>query len=193
MVESSPRPRDDADAKAWFYLDRRRDIEEWADLRSDAAELFDRYLIDLAGDFERLAVELDVEYVPQLGDGAKLRWLGLRRASWKSAGLETATIGLQWYPDKLLQPGNGDKWPFLGVYLEAQGRDDQRRRALADALADVRSALDGKASKDWLFWRYVRPADGARSVDPDGLARSCLQQFCDLWAAAAPLLDACRS
>lgn len=82
MLESFP-PRDDADAKAWFYLDRRRDIEEWAGLRSDAAELLDRYLITQAPDFERLADEFDAEYDTQPNDDAKFRWLGPRRASWK--------------------------------------------------------------------------------------------------------------
>lgn len=73
MVEPFPRPRDDADAKAWFYLDRRRDIEEWADTRPDAAELFDRYLTALASVFEQLADELDAEYNPQLEDDRKFR------------------------------------------------------------------------------------------------------------------------
>ena len=117
MLESFP-PRDDADAKAWFYLDRRRDIEERAGLRSDAAELFDRYLIAQAADFER--------------------------------------------------------------------------RAVFHALADVRSALSGSAGRDWPFWRYVRPAVGAGSVDPAELARSGLQKCRNLWAAAAPILDAHR-
>ena len=191
MLESFP-PRDDADAKAWFYLDRRRDIEEWAGLRSDAAELFDRYLIALAPDFERLADEFDAEYDTWVNDGAKFRWLGLRRASWKDFGLDTATIGLQWYPDKLFQPANDNEWPFLGVYLEAQSQDDQRRRTVAKELEDVRSTLSGKASRNWPFWRYIRPAAGTESVDPGGLAHSGLQEFRNLWAAAAPILDAHR-
>ena len=98
MLESFPRPRDNADAKAWFYLDRRLDIEAWAGLRSDAAELFDRYLITLAPDFERLADELDAEYDTRLNDGAKFRWLGLRRASWEGFGLDAATIGFSGTP-----------------------------------------------------------------------------------------------
>lgn len=191
MLESFP-PRDDADAKAWFYLDRRRDIEEWAGLRSGAAELFGRYLITLVPDFERLADEFDAEYDTQLNDDAKFRWLGLRRASWKDFGLDTATIGLQWYPDKLFQPRNASEWPFLGVYLQAQGQADQRRRTVVHALADVRSALSGSVGRDWPFWRYVRPTAGAESVDPGELARSALQEFRDLWAAAAPILDAHR-
>ena len=192
MPETFPRPRDNADAKAWFYLDRRRFIEEWADLRLEAAGLFDRYLIALAPDFEQLASELDAEWYGVL-DGEPWRWLGLRRASWEHVGLQEATIGLQWYPDKLFQPGNDNEWPFLGVYLPARGSGDQRRRSITDALADVRSALGGRQTGNWLFWRYVQPADGAESVDPDALARSGLDGFRDLWTAAAPILDALQA
>ena len=192
MDERAPRPRDDADAKAWFYLDRRRDIEEWAALRPDAAELFDRCLIALAPNFEQLADELGAEYDPQLRDDTNFRWLGVRRASWKDSGLHAVTIGLQWYPDKLFQPHNANEWPFLGIYVPVQGQDLQRRRSLADGLADLRSALGGKATGDWLYWRYVRPTDRPESVDPDELARTALQEFRKLWAAATPILDAHR-
>lgn len=86
---------------------------------------------------------------------------GLRRTSWDDFGLHGITIGLQWYADKLFQPHHDNEWPFLGIYVPAQGQERQRRRSLADALADVRSALKGKATGDWLYWRYVRPTDGA--------------------------------
>lgn len=94
--------------------------------------------------------------------------------------------------DKLFQPGNDNEWPFLGVYLEAQGQDDQRRRAVAKALTDVRSTLNGSVGRNWPFWRYVRPAVGAGSVDPSELACSGLQEFRHLWDAAAPIPDARR-
>jgi hypothetical protein len=194
VPETFPPPRDDADAKAWFYLDHRRYIEVWAGLRLEAGRLFDRYLIALAPDFEQLASELDAEWDGALDmDGVSWRWLGLRRASWDHLGLQKASIGLQWYPDKLLQPGNEYEWPFLSVYVPAQGQDDQRRRSITDALAGVRSALGGRQTGDWLFWRYVQPADGAESVGPDELARSGLDGFRDLWTAAAPILDAVQA
>ena len=57
--------RDDADAKAWFYLDNRTDLETWAALRTDASALLDRYLVALAPTFEELAEELGAE--PDVG------------------------------------------------------------------------------------------------------------------------------
>jgi hypothetical protein len=58
--------REEVDAKAWFYLDHRQDIETWAALRDDASRLVDRYLVALAPTFEELAVELDAE--PEFGE-----------------------------------------------------------------------------------------------------------------------------
>jgi hypothetical protein len=187
VSESFPRPRDDADAKAWFYLDHRRYIEEWAALRPEAGELFDRYLIALAPDFERLAAELDAVWDGDL-DGGKWRWLGLRRASWEHVGLQATSIGLQWYPVKLFSPGDENEWPFVGVYVPLD-QDDQRRQSIRDALAGVQSALGGRATGNFLFWSYVQPANATESVDPEELADSALRAFRELWSAAAPILD----
>ncbi len=84
--------RADADAKAWFYLDNRTDIEAWAALRADATPLLDRYLVALAPTFEELAEELDVELdVDDLEAGSWPR-VGLRRASWTHEGLADVSI-----------------------------------------------------------------------------------------------------
>lgn len=190
MSETLARPRDDADAKAWFYLDHRRDIEEWAALRLEAGQLLDRYLLDLAPHFERLAAELNADWDGDLEmERHSWRWLGLCRRSWHNVGLQKATIGLEWYPNQLFSPHDKYEWPYLAVYAQSSGQDDVRCLAIKDDLAGVRSRLDGHAAGDYLFWRYVRSADGAQSVDPDELAHRALREFRVLWDAAAPVLD----
>lgn len=61
--------RDPADAKAWFYLDRMRDIEAWSALRRDAADLLDRYLLELGPSVEQLASALGAAV--EVGDAAE--------------------------------------------------------------------------------------------------------------------------
>lgn len=190
MSEVLPPLREDADVKAWFYLDRWRDIEDWAALRPEARRLLNQYLLNLAPYFEQLGAGLDAEDDNDLQEDQDWRWLGLRRRSWQCADLQAASIGLQWYPDKLLTPADENEWPFLGVYVEVRNEDGELRRAIANELASVRSRQGGRQRGNYLFWRYVRPADGAQAVDPHELARRALEGFRELWDAAAPILDA---
>ena len=180
--------RDDADAKAWFYLDNRTDIETWVGLRTDAIALLDRYLVALGPTFEELAEELNAEPdVDELEAGAWPR-VGLRRASWTYAGLADVSIVLQWDRARLLKPGPNE-WPFTAVLLSADQDDEERRRQIADALAPVRSKLKGKKAYRWPHWRYEGTPADAPGLDPDALARTAVAGFRELWEVAAPILD----
>lgn len=180
--------RDDADAKAWFYLDNRTDIETWGALRTDASALLDRYLVALAPTFEELAEELGAE--PDVGEIEAGSWprVGLRRASWTHAGITDVSIVVQWERARLLKPGPNE-WPFTAVLMSSEQEDAERRRQIADAAAPVRSKLKGQKAYRWPHWRYeTTPAD-APGLDPDALARAAVASFRELWEVAAPILD----
>lgn len=187
MSESPPRSRDDADAKAWFYLDHQHDIEEWAALRQEGRQLLERHLLGLGPAFGQLATRLNADAAYDLDSKAE-RWVGLRRSSWHHADLQTASIRLQWHRDKLFIVNSAYEWPFVGVHVSAQ--DPERQGVIADALAAVRLRLRGTESEHWPFWRFVQPSSDSTSVDPEELARRALQEFSDVWNAAAPILDA---
>ncbi|MGY1669770.1 hypothetical protein [Geodermatophilus sp. SYSU D00710] len=181
--------RADADAKAWFYLDNRTDIEAWAALRADATPLLDRYLMALAPTFEELAEELDVELdIDDLEAGPWPR-VGLWRPSWTHEGVADVSIVIQWDRARLLKPGPNE-WPFTAVLMSGEQEDTERRRQIADALAPVRNKLQGEKAYRWPYWRYETTPAEATALDPEVLARTAVTSFRELWSTVAPILDA---
>ncbi|WP_324276374.1 hypothetical protein [Blastococcus brunescens] len=183
--------REDADAKAWFYLDHRQDIEIWAALRDDAAQLLNRYLVDLAPTFEKLAVEIDAE--PEFSDELESgQWptLGLRRATWHHHGVADLSVVLEWERPRLLKPGR-NTWPFVAVRLPRSQEDPQRRRQVTEAVAPVHAQLKGGRKEIvWPYYRYVLPPTGAPALDPAAYLTGLVASFRELWDVAAPALDA---
>lgn len=178
--------RDDADAKAWFYLDHRADIEQWAALRADASELVERHLLILADELPELAAEFGAEcYQADLETGSWPRF-GLRRESWRLGGTDVAIV-VEWERSRLLRAGN--EWPYVGIRTGREQANEGRRLAIAEALAPLRSAEKMKKSQVWPAWRYVTPAAGS-SLDPTELALEVERQMRALWTAAAPVIDA---
>ena len=184
--------REDADAKAWFYLDHRQDIETWAALREDAAELVDQYLVALAPAFEELAVELDaeVEFGADLESGQR-PLLGLRRESWHHLGVADISVVLEWERPRLLRPGR-NQWPFVAVRMPRTQDDAQRERHIIEAMGQVHSQLKGgrKADVPWPYYRYVTPPSDSPSFDPAAFLADVVASFRELWHVAAPALDA---
>src|SRR3954453_19836437 len=142
--------REDADAKAWFFLDHRQDIETWAALRDDASRLVDRYLVALAPTFEELAVELDAE--PEFGEdlesGGQWPTLGLRRTSWRYHGVADLSVVVEWERPRLLKPGPRNQWPFVAVRMPRTQEDPQRRREVVEAVGAVHGQLKGGRKTD---------------------------------------------
>src|SRR5690349_11186427 len=88
--------RQPADAKAWFYLERRQDIEDWAAQREDAATLLERYLRALEPPLSGMAGEVEADFDPEgLGDG-KFQVMGLRRAGWRWRGVNDVAVVVEW-------------------------------------------------------------------------------------------------
>jgi hypothetical protein len=179
--------RDPADAKAWFYLDRRPDIEAWAAQRDDAAALLERYLRALVTPLSETAGEVGADIdLEGLGDG-KFQVMGLRRAGWTWHGVNDVAVVVEWDPKTLLRPFSENEWPFAAVRYCDDRADRERFRTLQNALAPVARRLSGRSATPWPYWRFQKPAAGA--VDPELLARDLLASFRRLWDEAAPVLD----
>ncbi|MGC4855065.1 hypothetical protein ACLQ24_17155 [Micromonospora sp. DT4] len=179
--------RDPADAKAWFYLDRRADIEAWAAQRDDAAALLGRYLRALATPLSEMAGEVDADVdLESLGDG-KFQVMGLRRAGWIWKGVNDVAVVVEWDPKTLLRPLAENEWPFAAVRYCGDRADRERFRALQNALTPVAKRLGGRCTTPWPYWRFQKPAGGV--VDPELLTRDLLASFRSLWDEAAQVLD----
>jgi hypothetical protein len=179
--------RDPADVKAWFYLDRRADIEAWAAQRDDAAALLERYLRVLGQPLSQFAGEAgaDVE-LEDLSDG-KFQVMSLRRPGWTRHGVNDVAVTVEWDPKTLLRPFTDNPWPFAAVRFCGDRTDRERFRILQTALTPVARRLGGRSATPWPYWRFQKPAGGA--VDPELLARDLLADFRRLWSQAAPILD----
>ncbi|SEO59911.1 hypothetical protein [Trujillonella endophytica] len=187
MSDPTVPTRDDADAKAWFYLDHRHDIETWAALRVEGRQLLDKHLVGVATQLEELAEELDVELESNDLDSGSWPRAGLRRPVWQHNGTADVSVVIQWERARLLTPGSNE-WPYVAVRLPADAVDEERRRQISEAMRPVRAQLKGSSGRTFPFWRYVQPPSGA--LNPDALIRDVLIAFRELWDTAAPALDA---
>lgn len=187
MSEMPSTARDDADAKAWFYLDHRADIEVWAALRAEGRQLLDKHLVGIAAALEELAAEFGAELeTADLETGAWPR-IGLRRSSWLAGEVADVSIVVQWERARLLTPGPNE-WPYVAVRLSADLVSDDRRKAVTDATKPVRTRLSGSASRVYPFWRYV-PLQESEHVDLDVYLADLTTAFRRLWDEAAPAID----
>ncbi|TYP86911.1 hypothetical protein [Blastococcus xanthinilyticus] len=180
--------REDADAKAWFYLGHRPDIETWAGLRAEGRQLLEKHLMGVAGQVEELAEDFDAEFETNDLDSGSWPRAGLRRATWTHDGIADVSVVIQWERARLLTPGSNE-WPYVAVRLPADAADEERRRQLSEAMKPVRAQLAGSSSRTFPFWRYVHPPAGV-PLDPHSLVADLGAAFRELWDAAAPVLDA---
>lgn len=184
MSEMSAPHRDPADAKAWFYLDHRDDIEAWAALRSEARQLVDDQLVRLAVELRELAEEVGAEFEAADLEAGSWPRVGLRRSQWEQGGLADAAIVVAWERARLLTPG-GNEWPYIAVRVP-EGIDEARRSLLMSAMKSVRGQLGGHSSRNLPFWRYV---ECQAPLDPQVLAQECLRSLRRLWEVASPVID----
>lgn len=176
------------DAKAWFYLEHRRDIEAWAVLRQDAAAVVHDWLLALGPAVQVMADELGCEYEEvDLEDGPFPRF-GLWRPAWQPGGGHDLSVVIEWERDALLTPGP-NCWPFVAVRSEQSKADKDRWRQLTFALTAPRVNLRAERDKPWPLWRYEQPAVNAPGVDPGILADGLLTSLRQVWEVCAPILD----
>ena len=183
-----PDRRDD-DAKAWFYLDHRRDIEAWIALRDDAAEVFHAHLLALEPAVQTMADSLGCEMeTVDVPDGAWPRF-GLWRPGWQTGGVRDLSVAIEWQRAALLVPG-ANCWPFVGVRSEGVEKDRQRWTELVAVLAPARAQLRAAKSRPWPLWRYEEPPTDADGVEPEAIALGLLSNLRQVWSVVAATLDA---
>lgn len=177
--------RDPGDAKAWFYLDNRDDIEAWKALRPEGRQLLDKSLVGLEASVEELATELGVEAVTGDLEAGSFPRLGLRRPTWRGTGDSEVAVVIEWERSRLLTPGSNE-WPYVGVRTRGDGWEGSERQKYQEALKPVRARLGGKASRPFPFWAYV---SAESPLSPERVAHLCLTRFRELWDLASPVLD----
>ena len=185
MSEIGRDARDPEDAKAWFYLDHRDDIEAWKALRPDARELLDKHLVGLDTQVEELAEELGVEPATEQLEAGSWPRAGLRRPTWQHRGMGDVGVVIEWERARLLTPGSNE-WPYVAVRRVGEGADDGLRQRFNEAMKPIRARLGGKASRNFPFWRYV---SSEAPVDPQAIVSQCLTELRELWDASAPVID----
>lgn len=146
MDDLDAAPRSELDARAWFYLDHRRDIEEWAGLRAEARQLLHTRLLGLGPLVEQLATDMGAQpYEADLEPGDRPR-IGLRREAWVWNGHQVAVV-VEWQYAKLLNPEAANQWPYVAVRNDGGGADPARRQHLERALADLRRERRGQMER----------------------------------------------
>ncbi|MBC9227654.1 hypothetical protein GL325_15105 [Aeromicrobium sp. 636] len=188
---SDPNPpanRDDADAKAWFYLDHWRDVEEWASLRADAARLLETRLLELGPEVEALGEEFQAATIVSDVESGNFPGYGLHRPEWNAIGYGGVSVVIQWERTKLLKPGS-NQWPYVAVQVDGSVKSTALH-TLAEGLSDVSKQFGGnRHSSTWPLWEYVEPGDDEKAVSPERLASAALVRLRRLWLAAAPIID----
>ncbi len=129
--------KDESDAKAWFYLDHRADIETWASLRAEGVALLERYMLSLAPGMSELAAELNAEPYERDLEAGPWPLFGLTRPDWQFNGHQDIAIAVEWERRELLR-GIQRPWPYVGVRVDPSHKDPERRAAVASAVARAR-------------------------------------------------------
>lgn len=155
MSDPSTDARDDGDAKAWFYLDHREDIETWAALREEGRQLLDRHLVGIAALLEGMAGEVNARFYTDDLDSGPWPRAGLSCRHWLWKGWADVSVVVQWERGRLLTPGSNE-WPYVGVRIRDAQADEDRRRQIVGAMKPVLSNFTGKPTRNFPVWRYVR-------------------------------------
>lgn len=187
MSETDRPERRDEDAKAWFYLDHRHDIEAWKSLRPLGSDLLHGYLVNEAALLEEWVDDLSAEFESDSLDVGPTPRAGFFRTGWLANGLTGLSVVIEWDRTRLLTPG-AFEWPYVAVRWPAEMAGDDRRRQVNEALKGVRTQLKGQTGRSHPIWRPVPPMSG-QPVDPKALAQDAAQSLRELWLAAVPILD----
>ena len=171
------------DPKVDFYWRNRAQIEEWASLRSTAADLLVEEFRAQTDRLQELAAAAEDVSGLDLHDPVLV---GLTRPSWLSRGIQLQ-VGLSWQRSSLLG-ATGVNRPWVGVRI---GSDDDRRRGLFDgikrtAAEELRGLSWSSATKNWPGWTYLEPRD---DEDIRLFAHACGNEVVAGWTALAPRLD----
>lgn len=175
------------DQRVQFYLRHREQLEEWFEIRKEAAAAVDEWLRGLSADMKSLASELgdDVKFVAALDDDPSLY---LKRSSWPGQTVnDSVFVGLHWAARNTLLYGSGPPYVFVQV---------DRNQPLARALrGDDKFQGVRQRSKDlndpawWPAYRSVLPTEPfpEKAEEYRGALLGAIR---DVWNTYAPSIDA---
>lgn len=171
--------------KAWFYLDHRAEIEEWATLRPEAARVLDDALRSrLPALGERLAGELAEASQEAESDEDDTPRVGFYKSEWDALGVDLA-VRFTWSPDDLLDPRTVDQDPWL----ELRAFSSPAPENLVPVARAVRGI--GRSSGGPLAWESVHLPTHA-ALDLDAYVEHAYRHYLNFWqridAALEPLL-----
>lgn len=169
-----------------FYLRHREQLEEWFELRTEAAQAIDAWLAALASEIESLADEMgsDVQLVNNT-DGVTPT-IYLRKRSWPVATTdEQPRVGLEWARKLMLK---GESFPYVGIRSD---RKTEIGRVLAEDAGFQAERKRLKYSTTALFpaYRYVIPTRNLAEGE-DEYKALLLDSIREIWTSFAPFIDA---
>lgn len=178
-------------ARARFYFDNYKRIEEWAALRREAAAALHEQLValteqlqaDTAGRENLLCRTADID------EGGYPRVI-LERPQWRHAGEASAPYGIALEWERTLIDRLGQVRLYVGVRgSTAHPRHDEVSAPVREAAAAWKRALPGTwngNSAGWPCFTWIRPGDKIDEVD---LLQRALDVQEDLLMRLAPDLD----
>jgi len=178
------------DERVAFYLRNRKQLEEWFEIRAEAAAAMDEWLALLKPEVETLVAELagDVELIASLGEEQQFPGFFLKRISWPGTDRDaTVLIGLQWSRGKtLLATGSG---PWVVVRSEKATPVGSGLRDNDEFTARRKERKD-KSSQSWAAYGSVLPLpEEPFPEQADGYRRVLLDSIRQAWKAYADLVD----
>lgn len=178
-------------ARARFYFDNYKRIEEWAALRREAAAALHEQLValseqmqaDTAGRDDVLCRTADID------EGGYPRVI-LERPQWRRAGETSAPYGIALEWERTLIDRLGQVRLYVGVRgSTGHARHEEVSAAVREAAAAWKRALPGTwngNSAGWPCFTWIRPGD---SIDEADLLGRALEVQKDLLARLTPDLD----
>lgn len=172
------------DDRALFYLQHREQIEEWWNLRSEAAEATHRWLLSLDERVAELGREfgLEAQADPDASDGWAHLFLVLADTSdGDHRGYPSIGFDLGWKPRTVALAGGGEL-PYVGV-----------RSATSQLTSEFTEAAEPlskghKSDRRWPAWRKVTKAEGAWWANLDRVAESILSDYREMVELYLPAL-----
>lgn len=177
--------------KVAFYLEHRRQIDEWAELRNNAVKAADVFFRNLSDPFSELATTLgpDVRVYPAL-DGNPPKFFFIRNG-WLDPQHKTspAAVAFEWHKGSA-----GFDRAYTGIWTHKN--DTPEYLALHTQLAQAidRAGLSkGKGegrSVWWPIWYHEQPTGEAWWTDLSGFQEQLIETMRQRWMTLSPLIDA---
>lgn len=169
-----------------FYLEHRQQIEAWADLRSEAAQAIDEWLLSLEDAFRQLAGALGPDVMVVAVAEGPYPAIRMFRKAWPGSDRQdpSVCVSLEWPRGKVRFMGNAH--PYVGV------RCPPPRQPWGTALLAERPKGKFSSTAYWVAYRYEEPAVEFH-LDPEVYQRQLLNAVKAIWDEFAPAVDRCLS